>query len=302
MKHTEFEEIFSVLEIERSREMKNPSEFIKSFLAAFTDPTKNFLLFFFCGLILLPIITNGISELFWSSLVDLMESQFGVNKYIVRMGTIGLIVALIFLLIYGTNFAYWLGNRVDNFFHPIREVEPNVSKLQETLRGLIVFGSNRESNTPAERAINYHWQNGSGKLQHCWVICTEASLPFVEAMVHRLENNGRVQFHYGHYSELKDDSGNSLSLMVPEDRLDDPNYIQDLVNAIYRDAGVKGLQESEVIADYTGGTKSMTAGMVLACVDPSRQLQYYSQQGLPTDKDPPMKVSISYAIAPKKKK
>jgi CRISPR-associated protein (Cas_Cas02710) len=283
--------------------MKQPSQFINSFLAAFTDPTRNFLLFFLCGLILLPIITNGISELFWSSLVELMESRFGVNKFFVRLVTIGLLVTLIFLLIYGTNLVFWVGNQLDNILHPIREVEPNVTKLDRTLRGLIAFGGNRDSNTPAERAINYHWQEGSGKLQHCWIICTDLSLPFVEGMVDRSDNEGLLQFHYGRYSELSDNADNPMTLMVPEDKLDDPNYIYELVNAIYRDAIAKGLQESEIIADYTGGTKSMTAGMVLACLDSARQLQYYSQQGMQSENnaEPPMKVAISFAIKPKGK-
>lgn len=43
------------------------------------------------------------------------------------------------------------------------------------------------------------------------------------------------------------------------------------------DAALKDLDSSEVIADYTGATKGMTAGILLACTEPDRPLQYISQ-------------------------
>ena len=46
---------------------------------------------------------------------------------------------------------------------------------------------------------------------------------------------------------------------------DDPQKSYYLVRSIYEEAKAFGLSEGDVIADYTGGTKSMTAGMVLAC-------------------------------------
>jgi hypothetical protein len=56
---------------------------------------------------------------------------------------------------------------------------------------------------------------------------------------------------------------------------DDPNHIREQVNRIYEQAQAQlGLAASDLIADYTGGTKSMTVGVVLACTDPERHLQY----------------------------
>ncbi|HEY5868208.1 MAG TPA: hypothetical protein VI542_22040, partial [Candidatus Tectomicrobia bacterium] len=37
------------------------------------------------------------------------------------------------------------------------------------------------------------------------------------------------------------------------------------VHSCYEEARAFGLSERDIIANYTGGTKSMTAGMVLAC-------------------------------------
>jgi CRISPR-associated protein (Cas_Cas02710) len=56
---------------------------------------------------------------------------------------------------------------------------------------------------------------------------------------------------------------------------DNPEAVHRLVDAIYIEAvNVYGLKEEEVVADYTGGTKSMTSGMVLACASPRRLLHF----------------------------
>jgi hypothetical protein len=56
---------------------------------------------------------------------------------------------------------------------------------------------------------------------------------------------------------------------------DNPESVHRLVDEIYKEATEKNsLTEEEVIADYTGGTKSMTSGMVLACTSPRRPLQF----------------------------
>jgi hypothetical protein len=119
-------------------------------------------------------------------------------------------------------------------------------------------------------------------------------------MIKKLTDTGMtqtVEFHYGNY-ELEDPEHpeQKLNLLVPDDVVDDPNYIRKLVNCIYADAQHQGLEESQVIADYTGATKSMTVGIVLACTAPERQLQYVSQVTDPQM----MQVKISYKLKPVK--
>ena len=54
-----------------------------------------------------------------------------------------------------------------------------------------------------------------------------------------------------------------------------PEKVFLVVQSIYYKARSLGLTESDVIADYTGGTKSMTAGMALACsAAPGRDAEY----------------------------
>ena len=83
-----------------------------------------------------------------------------------------------------------------------------------------------------------------------------------------------------------------MNLLVADELVDDPKYIQQLVDSIYIDAQEKGLDETEVIADYTGATKGMTAGILLACLAPARQLQYISQIQFPQI----MSVHVSYRL------
>jgi hypothetical protein len=139
-----------------------------------------------------------------------------------------------------------------------------------------------KSDSPAEVAIRHHWNQGNKPhLKHCWIICTEKSLPFAKDMIKKFNDEQiaqSVQFYYGeHTMEHPEETGQSLSLLVSNDLFDDPDYIRNLIDSIYADAQQKGLDESEIIADYTGSTKGATAGMILACAAPQRKLEYISQ-------------------------
>ena len=45
------------------------------------------------------------------------------------------------------------------------------------------------------------------------------------------------------------------------------------VNRVYRESG---FEAKDIIADFTGGTKPMTTGMIMACLPPKRELEYVS--------------------------
>lgn len=102
-----------------------------------------------------------------------------------------------------------------------------------------------------------------------------------------------IRYFFGDYV-IKNENAPDVSLLVPEQFVDDPNYIQRLIQSIYIDAESKGISESKIIADYTGGTKSMTAGMVIACASPNRYLEYIIQ----SDSRAIMEVDISYNMRP----
>lgn len=68
-----------------------------------------------------------------------------------------------------------------------------------------------------------------------------------------------------------------------------------------------GIEDSDLIADYTGGTKSMTAGIILACTSPERRLQFlrpgsYTAEGRADTTKPSVatEVEIAFQLKPLK--
>ncbi|MGH9904126.1 MAG: hypothetical protein ACRD8U_00925 [Pyrinomonadaceae bacterium] len=135
----------------------------------------------------------------------------------------------------------------------------------ERKRGLILLVSRLES---AMHAIEYHREDGSGPLESVWLI----------------PSNGRDQDKYGEASiamaeQIRDQckklsaNGGRLRVEIHESGVS-PGDAQDTfdhVNRIYRRGTYK---PSEIIADFTGGTKPMTVGMVMACLPRDRELEY----------------------------
>jgi hypothetical protein len=265
-----------------------------------TDPTKNFLTSFLVGTLLFTVISDGLSALFWETFGNWLQTQLSIEKAILQTAIVTILTLLILLIIYATDFPQWLKPLIAKF--PIFGIkvpnDTNVVPLTTTFPGLITAMSLRED-SPAQRVIEHHWNQGQKPhLKHCWLICTNQSLPYAQKMIKKLTDTGMtqtVEFHYGNY-ELEDPEHpeQKLNLLVPDEVVDDPNYIRRLVNGIYADAEHQGLEESQLIADYTGATKSMTVGIVLACTAPERQLQYVSQVTDPQM----MQVKISYKLKP----
>jgi hypothetical protein len=132
-------------------------------------------------------------------------------------------------------------------------------------RGLIVLvGIGRPGEDPmrqsAGAAIEYHIATGQeAGLETCWLIATggeSGSLP----IAYRLQEACR-----------------SRNITTFIRTVADPFSLQetyDVVQRIYTEEVPKaGLSEHEVIADFTGGVKPMSAGMILACGD-HRPMQY----------------------------
>lgn len=130
-------------------------------------------------------------------------------------------------------------------------------------KGLIVLASPGPRTTAAENAVKAHLAS----LEHCWIIVgpdrpdqAPSSRQNAEAIIQRY---GAIKSPpIGFYIKAVDDE-------------DDPRKVYHLVTAVYEEAKAYGLAEKDVIADYTGGTKSMTAGVVLACsTSEHRDTQY----------------------------
>lgn len=142
----------------------------------------------------------------------------------------------------------------------IREGEP-----PERKRGLILLVSRKES---AMYAIQYHLQD-RGPLESVWLV----------------PSNGREEDTYGaptldeaekikiECKKLAQANGGNLRVEIHETGVSpgDAQDTFDYVNRIFRRGSYK---PNEIIADFTGGTKPMTVGMVMACLPHDRELEY----------------------------
>jgi hypothetical protein len=85
---------------------------------------------------------------------------------------------------------------------------------------------------------------------------------------------------------------------LPIDDTENPETVFKCVNRIYARATSEGIAADQIIADMTGGTKSMTVGLVLACLNADRDLQYLKPlaQDPATGRADPTKGSVPWLI------
>jgi hypothetical protein len=219
------------------------------------------------------------------------------------VGVITVLTTILFTAIYFLPFLRWLKS-LPKLIKPV-PTQTRIQQLNDYLPGLILIMSPRRHHeeSPAERAIFYHLHgNQPSRLKHCWLICISKSQQAAKELEARLIQqvfSQTLMLHYGENYIMNDPENpkEKLSLLVPEDAVNDPIYIKRLVNCIYADAYQKyNLDESEIIANFTGGTKPMTVGVVLSGINPSRRLQYISQLG----DCPIMEIKLDYKIKPYK--
>lgn len=278
-------------------------------LEAIADPTKNFLAFLLIGIFGLGIVSGGISNLLLETLGDWLQNNLGINKILFQLAVVGLISLSILFAIYFTGFVRHIRNLVRRNELQVANVVP---LNNDTFTGLIAIPSlgRPGKTTPAEIAIRHHWRQGRGKLRYCWLICTPDALESTRDFLVKLQQDCiDERFQCEIYDRTNrpfppiTQVGTSLHirLLVLDPRyIHDPNHIRQLLDELYDEANQQtGLTSPEIMADYTGGTKSMTAGMVLACTEPNRPLQYLVSQYGPKGEivvSQLMKVILSYRI------
>lgn len=110
------------------------------------------------------------------------------------------------------------------------------------------------------------------RLEYCWLIGTTAaagdqvgSLPFVKPLVSYLEDVEGIQCRF--YAD------ESLTIPLDDDALV-ASKTQARVTRIFQEADALQLAEQEMVADFSGCPRSMALGMILACVDRNRDIQF----------------------------
>ena len=169
-----------------------------------------------------------------------------------------IIILLIFLCPVPQLLKYYYDKIAKNGFFSTRIIE------KKRYKGMIVFAS-VGSNPSAANAIRGHIDS----LEKCWVIAGDE-----DAKNGSLANALSLKDVLKTELEKKPDGGRDFFEIkkLIGDETDNPSAVYDMVEDIFSNLP-EGMEETDVIADYTGGKKSMSAGMVLACARPSRDLQ-----------------------------
>ncbi len=211
------------------------------------SPKQTFELFFTPRspvLFLLGALALGVAG---NMLSDLAKQYFAPHEETGRLWLI-LIVALVGLVgLVGLAFSAGVIRQ--------RWLEPPIYRVldfskPEKARGLIAFVSLSER-AHLEKALDYH----EPQLEWVWLIATSETEAMAEELRQAYESAGfqiKVQPLAHPFELLK---------------------IKEVVEHIYA-TQLEGLPETEVVADFTGGTKPMSAAMIFACLSPTRRLQY----------------------------
>lgn len=241
------------------------------FLQGLVDPGKNLLFFLVFGTFGLTLASDALSDLVLNRFGNYLETNQKISPLLFRSLIFLLSTGVIVIMVYLTNLSRWFGGR------PV-EIQP--APLKATFRALIVIASPGPGISSARGAIEHHWNEGKGNLEHCWIICGgEKSLESARAMIGDLPDTvlsidkPDIEYVLADKSVSRRKLRVSLRNLEPPET-DNPNATFRLVNSIYEEAERTGIPSEDVIADYTGGTKSMTAGMVLACANPDRLLAF----------------------------
>lgn len=194
---------------------------------------------------ILPFLVGSVFlAVFGNAVYDIFKNIFGsTTPDLIKIGAIALLI-----LMMAIGLVSWgISQRLSRLPIDI-PFEVQQKALDRKYRGLILLVSRIEA---CEIAIQFHLPT----LKRCWLICSPQTLEAAQTIVRQF----------------------------PQVCVDQPIVINDIynplefrarVNAIYRDRLPQGLNESEVIADYTGMTAHASVGTVLACVGTARPLQY----------------------------
>jgi hypothetical protein len=183
------------------------------------------------------------------------------------------IMAVLLLIVMAVGYAlsYWIRQRFRAHL-VIRDITPR--------RGLIVLVSQgRLEEIPATAAIKYHFRGEKDELSqpvltHCWLVTSQH--PIQESDLKSQGTSGElVSSAWANAQALKSlYTGKVKKIYVRTIDPQDPENIFQVIEHIYAVAKRLDFEQKDLVADFTGGTKMMSAGMVLACVPEDRDLEY----------------------------
>jgi hypothetical protein len=137
-------------------------------------------------------------------------------------------------------------------------------------RGLIFLFSREET---LREAIQYH----QPVLHYCWLLVTPEMEPQAKATME-------------HFPDIH------FEPLPISNRYDTRGCYQTVQHVYKHDAPRLGLAPQDIIADITGGTKPMTMGMILACLDGNYHIEHvptaFDATGQSTGPLPPIQIAV----------
>lgn len=180
---------------------------------------------------------------------------FGLSKEIGALLGALLVALLIFVSTKVTEKIHgWITNKKQREFLSVNKIQPK--------RGLIFLVSNLpHALQQLEKSIEPH-----DKLEYIWLIPSKGIDIFGEGSKERAKN---VK------NEIERKCPNLTVEIINSVHPGDAQDTYDRIKRIFRDRGLNhGLKKEEIGVDFTGGTKPMSLGTIMACLDEEIQLQY----------------------------
>jgi hypothetical protein len=204
-----------------------------------------------------------------AGLYDKAKEWLGVNRVVFLLLLIVILFPLLSRFI-GDHLLRYIQQRLRVRAKPSLVIE-DVRQVTRQRQALIAISS-PGSQKATEPIVRFHYRGERNQLEprlrHCWLIAGPG-----EGQDSSYENALAIQKDYP-----------TIEVRIKRiDDADDPKKVFELVQQIYKEAEALGIPRSEIIADYTGGTKSMTAGLILACTEQDRDLQYMKPRRYTTD-------------------
>ncbi len=216
---------------------------IKNFLDVLllgSAPSKTLLAAFFLGLIIIGILSN--------LAYDLLLTPKDTALLCWRP----LLASLLLFIIAYALFSQDRRRRLRKM-----QIDVDESRLAKPHQGLIwLLGPNY---APLLPVLQHHLKGGGAKI--CWLIMQEG--------------NPAVRNAYTKLNErLKEEAWQTRILPVYISDIDAKATYQAAYTIFTREAAEEGISANQVIADITGGTKPMTAGVLLAALSANGDLEY----------------------------
>jgi hypothetical protein len=204
------------------------------------------------GLPLWTFFGIGVSALLFNAVGDLIEAFVGW-----RMGAKAgsLLPALILCSVVGIGVAV-LGVWISH--NPYYAGTMDSRRLVDPKKGLIFLVSKQK---PAELAISRH-ASGGGPLRHVWLLPSREDDDLFGPSTSQIA----LDIKQWCSTAFPDVDVKILGVAAG-----DAQDTFDHVNRIFRNSG---LVTNDIVADFTGGLKPMSVGMIMACLPAERQLEY----------------------------